>query len=282
MGRPTYPSDHRRYFHVLEDILDSPKLRDEVSADVFRFYIRLLAMLNRTKSRDGSINLGRRALNLCAGREQRRHSLAIARGGAVAGLYTLSVDGEQALIRVPNWAKHQGYTPTTLRPDSDETPPPNPVPNPTPTTPPISPPKSDKPGSPEAKAREAWPELRRAAAAYGVGWGKTPGSAQVKIIADRIKADGLNEDQLEAIIHGYIALRGTTPDDRFDPLKHLYPSTLYRPKNWPNYLAAAESAPKRKEPKRTIFEGYDRSGHKLPTEPEIAAALEKGRELFKH
>ena len=119
---------------MLEDILDSPKLRDDVSADVFRFYIRLLAMLNRTKSRDGKINLGRRAINLCAGREQLRHSLAVARGGAVAGLYTLSVDGEQALITVPNWAKHQGFTPARLRSDSGETPPPNPNPNPNPTT----------------------------------------------------------------------------------------------------------------------------------------------------
>ena len=134
----------------------------------------------------------------------------------------------------------------------------------------------------ESQARAAWPALRKAAWKYGVRWIKNPGSAQVKLIATRIREDGLTAKQLEQIIHGYITLRGTTPDNGFHPLKHLHPSTLYRPTNWPNYLAAGEAPPKRKEPKREIFKGYDRSGHNLPTEAEIKAALEKGRETFKH
>ena len=138
MARPTYPSDHRRWFRVMEDILDDPKLGDGVSADVFRFYFRLLAMLNRTKSRDGAITLGRRALNLCAGREQLRHSLRVARGGALAGLYTLSVDGAQTLITVPNWPNRQEYAPAKLRPDSGETPATTPKTTPKTNTPPRS------------------------------------------------------------------------------------------------------------------------------------------------
>lgn len=130
--RPAYPSDHRRWFRVLEDILDSPKLDDDLPADVFRFFIRLLAMLNRAKSRDGEITLSRRALNLCAGREQHRHALAIARRGADAGLYSLAVDGDRALIRVPNWPKHQGFTPEELRSGYVEGPAPTPTPTPTP------------------------------------------------------------------------------------------------------------------------------------------------------
>ena len=51
-----FPSDHRRYFRVMEDVLDNTKLAC-ASADVFRFYIRLLAMLNRTKSHSGEIAL---------------------------------------------------------------------------------------------------------------------------------------------------------------------------------------------------------------------------------
>ena len=136
--------------------------------------------------------------------------------------------------------------------------------------------------SPESKAREAWPALRAAAAKYGVRWIKSPGSAQVKLIAARIRADGLTAKQLEDVIHGFIALRGTTPDGGFNPLKYLYPKTLYRESNWPDYLAAGEAPPKRKEPKRTIFEGYDRSGHTLPTQDEVAEALAKGQEWFKH
>lgn len=113
-------------------------------------------------------------------------------------------------------------------------------------------------------------------------WIKTPGVAQVKLIAARIRQDGLTAKQLEQIIHGYVVLRGTTADNGFNPLKYLYPKTLYRESNWPDYLAAGEAAPKRKEPKRKIFEGHDRSGHKLPSQDEIDEALAKGRELFKH
>lgn len=109
-----FPSDHRRWFRVMEDILDDPKL-ENCSPDVFRFYFRLLAMLNRTKSRDGSISLGRRALNSAAGREQLRHSLRVARSGAEAGLYRLCVDGEQALITVSKWPELQYIAPTEPR-----------------------------------------------------------------------------------------------------------------------------------------------------------------------
>ena len=138
--------------------------------------------------------------------------------------------------------------------------------------------------NPESKARAAWPALRAAAWKYGVRWIKSPGSAQVKLIAARIRADGLTAKQLEAVIHGYIVLRGTTPDpvSGFKPLSYLYPKTLYRERNWPDYLAAGEAPPKRKEPKRPVFEGYDRSGHTLPTQDEITEALAKGQDLFKH
>lgn len=138
------------------------------------------------------------------------------------------------------------------------------------------------PDSPESQAREAWPALRAAAAEYGVGWLENPGSAQVKLIAQRIREDGLTAKQLEDIIHGFIALRGTTPERGFEPLKYLYPKTLYRPSNWPDYLAAAQAPPKAKQPKRALFEGYDRSGHTLPTQEEIDAALEAGQKHFKH
>ncbi len=136
--------------------------------------------------------------------------------------------------------------------------------------------------SPESQAREAWPALRAAAAEYEVWWLEKPGRAQVKLIAARIREDGLTAKQLEQIIHGFITLRGSTPDGAFDPLKYLYPKTLYRPNNWPDYLAAGEAPPKRKEPKRAVFEGYDRSGHTLPTQDEIDAALEEGRKTYEH
>lgn len=128
-----YPSDHRRWFRVMEDILDDPKLDDELPADVFRFYFRLLAMLNRTKAKDGVVTLTRRAMGLCSGRSQHRYSLKLASVGEVAGLYTMRTEGERTTFTVPNWAEHQGFAPAPPQPDPNETPPPNPTPKTTPT-----------------------------------------------------------------------------------------------------------------------------------------------------
>ena len=130
-----FPSDHRRYFLVMEDILDCDKL-DRCSADVFRFYIRVLAMLNRSKSKDGNIRLNRSSLRVCAGRTKLKAALEIAKSGAELGLFSLSHGGEVevmsrpcggdvTVIHVPKWAKIQGLSP-----------PPNPNPNPNPIVPP--------------------------------------------------------------------------------------------------------------------------------------------------
>jgi hypothetical protein len=97
---------YRYWFKVKIDILDDPKLQS-CSADCFRFYIRLLAMLKRTDSQDGEITLSRQALNACAGREQRRHSLRVASEGAAQGLYAMSTDGDDTVICVRKWPEHQ-------------------------------------------------------------------------------------------------------------------------------------------------------------------------------
>ena len=263
---------------------------------VLTAFVKLLAMANRGDPRDGTVTLPQTGLSMALGRKQIDAQLRRLEHLSEIGLIECKLRTDLtgtwheldsnfdrtsvklALIFIPKYLERYGNAvpekcPTKTKTKTKTT---------TPPKAPLQAAPSDPPGSPESKAKEAWPELRRAAAAYGVGWGKTPGSAQVKIIAERIKSDGLNEDQLEAVIHGYITLRGTTADNGFDPLKHLYPKTLYRPSNWPDYLAAAENAPKRKEPKRPVFEGYDRSGHKMPNQEEIAEALAKGRETFKH
>lgn len=115
MARQRFPSDHRGWFRCLEDILDDPKLNGDCPADCFRFYIRLLAMLQRVGSRDGSIALDRHALGGLAGREQHRCALRVARVGAARKLYALCVEGPRTLITVSNWAKIQGFAPTPLR-----------------------------------------------------------------------------------------------------------------------------------------------------------------------
>ncbi len=111
MARRKFPSDGRPWFRCLTDILHDPKLNGDCPVDVAWFYIRLLAILETTKSKGGQIALDKRGLNFCAAREQYRHALRVARTGALRGLYTLSVDGVQTLITVPNWPELQGYAP---------------------------------------------------------------------------------------------------------------------------------------------------------------------------
>jgi hypothetical protein len=129
--RKQYPSDHRRYFRVLEDILDDPKLNGEEW--VWGAYFRTLAMLNRVKARDGILRVSDRTLAMMMGRSRR--DVAVKRLGSLAhlGLISAARHADYWLILVPKWPEHQGFTPAELRRNSDETPSPNPNPNPNPT-----------------------------------------------------------------------------------------------------------------------------------------------------
>lgn len=232
----TFPSDHRRWFRVAEDILDDETL-NSVDPDVFRFYFRLLAMLNRTKARDGKIVLDRFALNACAMREQRRHALRVARAGAEAGLYRLSEDGEQVSIHVSKWAKFQELAPTKPRRRPNESPATTPTPKTTPT-----PTKRDSPsrqgslldrggesGTPEAKAEAAWPAIRSAFAEHGKQLREGLGKDRRRQIAARIR-DGATEVELVAAVHGYVVKhRGLAPDrNGYDPSQWFEPDTVFK------------------------------------------------------
>ena len=143
--------------------------------------------------------------------------------------------------------------------------------------------------TPESQARAAWPALRAAAAKYGVNWIENPGKAQVKIIAARIREDGLTAKQLEQIIHGYIVLRGTKPDGDWNPLNYLRAKTLYRESNWPDYLGAGEAPPKAKQQQRDVWQpptqgaGDDRLLLDMDQD-EIDAMIEKNKQgtQFEH
>ncbi len=180
MTRKKYPSDYRRWFKVQIDILDDPKL-DSCSADVFRFYFRLLAMLKRINSTDGCITLGRRALGACAGRDQLRHSLRVASAGAEAGLYAMRLDGEQALITVSKWAERQELTPKQLQAGSENTPDSRVEQSKSRVRaeqPPQTPPPAARSANanPPDKIAPAWAEARAVFAAYGRNFAAKVGS----------------------------------------------------------------------------------------------------------
>jgi hypothetical protein len=225
----TYPSDHRRWFRVTEDILDDEAL-ESVSADVFRFYFRLLAMLNRTKARDGVIRLGRHALNACAMREQHRHALSVARSGAVAGLYALSEEGAHVVIAVPKWSEIQELAPKQPQRDPDETPATTPTPNTTPRKKGRGAPKS--PSKRERKiderAIEAWPRIREAFAHYGKEFPEALSLDRADNLVKRLD-DGASVDDLVSAVHGKASegLQKREGSD-YDPWAYFQPSTIFK------------------------------------------------------
>lgn len=102
------PSEHRRYFRVMEDILDDPKLA-AVSADGFRAYFQILAMLNRTKSRDGKLTLNKFSMMAATSKGRADSARKLLQHLADIGLMSVEHRGDVALLSVPKWAENQGF-----------------------------------------------------------------------------------------------------------------------------------------------------------------------------
>jgi hypothetical protein len=133
MARSQYPSDHRRYFRVMEDILDDPGYRNLNPRDQVR-WIDLLARFNRQRAhRTGDMIVlpWSRVLELF-GRSNRAQALQtlVRLRCAVSAHFVVVPEG--VLCYIPKWSKLQGLTPTRLRCVSVATPSPTPTPTPTP------------------------------------------------------------------------------------------------------------------------------------------------------
>lgn len=228
---------------MMEDIIDDPKLAS-VDGDTFRFFIRLLAMLNRTKSRDGVIFLDRFALNACAMREQRRHALRIARSGAAAGLYRMSEDGLHVSIEVCNWSKLQELRPTGPRQTPDKAPSPKTTPNLLPLEEKnlestsgsdslsldLDSDSSQKVNGYAFRAQAAWPEVREMFAKFGnIGLRSKPGSGHLAAMVKRLK-DGATDADLPAAVRGYVHFhQGLEPTESgFNPRQYFNPGRVFR------------------------------------------------------
>jgi len=112
----------------MEDILDDPKLAECIPSACWLF-IQILAMLNRSKSRDGLLTIPSRALNGLTGRDRTATDKLLA-SLQQAGIILYKRHGMSTRIEVPKWAKNQGFAPSKLRPGSVETPSPTPTPTP--------------------------------------------------------------------------------------------------------------------------------------------------------
>lgn len=122
MPRRRYPSDDRPYFRVLDAILDDEKLNALALEDQAIFF-RLLATLNRQRSRDGWGFLNRFAACALAKRERWAYAVPAFDRLAAGGLLRVEYrDGGVAYLS-PKWPIIQGFTPAELRPNSVQTPP---------------------------------------------------------------------------------------------------------------------------------------------------------------
>ena len=138
--RKQYPSDHRRWFRVTEDILDDPGYRN-LSAINQAVWIDILATFNRQQAhrQKNCIVLPWRSAMLLmraksiGGVSDRVRKLSVWVGASAARV------PEGLLVMVPKWSKMQGITPTWLRCPSDATPTTSTTPTPsTPYSPPVS------------------------------------------------------------------------------------------------------------------------------------------------
>lgn len=119
-----FPSDHRRWFRVTEDIADDPKLASQKDEWIWGAFLRTLAALNRTKSRDGTLRVSYPALAAMMGRSRR--DVALKRLGRCVnvGLMTAARYADFVLIMVPKWPIIQGFAPAEPQWYPEKTPPP--------------------------------------------------------------------------------------------------------------------------------------------------------------
>lgn len=252
---------------MVVDLLEDQKLGDELPPEAFRLYIRLLAMLKRSKSRDGKIELGRSAIRVLSGRSHYKSGVRILRKCEQIGLISVSNGGEMGVklppnesemitIRVPNWPRIQGFTkPSRNQKRGTETETESESESKSKKTPPDSPPdqgalliegldglmprRSPPKGPDRIHIEIEWTRMCKALAEYGHNPDPVPSKARSKRIRALLIAHhcGIGAE----LVHG-LAWSWASMGDRDAALK---PDTVLRPK-WEDearhgWLAASQA-----------------------------------------
>ena len=128
--RKRYPSDHRRWFRVTEDILDDPGYRNLAPINQ-AVWIDLLATFNRQRAHEqgNTVTLSWRSARALLRSQSRRGVLDRVRALSLGVCLRAAIVPQGILLLAPNYAKTQGCAPAPLR----QTPLTTPTPNPTPT-----------------------------------------------------------------------------------------------------------------------------------------------------
>ena len=93
-------SSHRRL---------TPRLA-ATSAEGFRAYIQILAMLNRTKSQDGTLTLNKWSMMAATSKNRADSARRVLEQLADSGLIVVQNCSNSALITVPKWPENQGFS----------------------------------------------------------------------------------------------------------------------------------------------------------------------------
>ncbi len=235
MPRRKFPSDHRPWFRVLDDILDDDNLGD-VSEAAFATYIRLHATLNRTDSKGGVVALGTRGILRLTRCQRRDYAIARLRELERTGLLSVTADEHppgrrgsegrlRTVISVRNWAKTQGFAPPKLRPLEKSR---------------VE--ESREPPIPPA-SREAdvlWGEVNDARSQYLPQASQLTFSKRRRVMMAAVRKE-FGETAHVDCCHGYIAFHLTSTGD-FDPMKYFTPETFWKASGRAKYLDADQAA----------------------------------------
>ena len=115
--RRKYPSDHRPYFRVLDDILDDSDL-NELCLTHQAILFRLWAMLNRGDHREGRIQLSDQGVKRLTKRSRIWKAIEDLKSISSSRICIYTSRGDIHTLTVPKWPYVQGFAPS----NSGETP----------------------------------------------------------------------------------------------------------------------------------------------------------------
>jgi hypothetical protein len=117
-GGQRFPSDRRAWFRVIDDLLDDPRF--DAADWVLSSYIRILAVLNRSRSRDGSVRLSQAGLAKVLGKKKRDAQRKRLGYLVEIGLISAAYCADFTLILVPKWPRIQGFRKQKHRDEEEE------------------------------------------------------------------------------------------------------------------------------------------------------------------
>jgi hypothetical protein len=284
--------DRAPFFPVSEDIMFYPPL-SEASDKLFRFFINLLAVMNRQQTfrRDegqNEIRLDWTSAASIAGCRRRDAFSRLATEAEHLGLLKVSKTTVDVTIHVCNWPELRGSvgrtenrrTKNREQRREKET---------SLSEEPSASTERPSAGHDKAVAREEdhggmpvsaefWADLRRRAAKHGGVWPEVPDSATEQLIRDRW-ADGADTEAFQRALDGYWIMHANADPSEFNAAAYFTPYTAFKAEKFSRYVQASYQAVQAKtEPRGPAYSPW--TGH--PPDTDLSPDLKNGVEMAIH